>query len=306
MLTIEIQQIERQILGAQRRRDQALRISTRTSGRSSSRAEVQDFLRDKFTAHELYLYLQKETAALYRRMYELALDAARQAQHAFNLERGHTTRHFLPDCAWDDLHEGLLAGERLGLALRHMEKAYLDENVREYELTKHFSLRLHFPVAFLRLRTTGRCEIDIPEWMFDLDYPGHYMRRIRNVTVTIPCVTGPYTGVHCRLTLLGSTTRIDPRRSAPAHECCCPQPAATSAGTTKDSRWNTRRAPTTRGSSGSTARARRSPRRPATTIPACSSSTSTTSAICRSSTWARSAAGGSSCRRRTTTSTSTR
>jgi hypothetical protein len=58
--------------------------------------------------------------------------------------------------------------------------------------------------------------------MYDLDYPGHYMRRIRNVTVTIPCVTGPYTGVHCRLTLLSSMTRIDPRLKAPVHDCCCP------------------------------------------------------------------------------------
>jgi len=185
---------------------------------------VQNFLRDKFTAPELYLYLQKETAGLHRRMYELAHNAARQAQHAFNLERGHTSRQFLPDCVWDDLHQGLLAGERLGLALRHMEKAYMDENVREYELTKHFSLRLHFPVAFLKLRATGCCEIDVPEWMFDLDYPGHFMRRIRNLTVTIPCVTAPFTGVHCRLTLLGSMTRVHPRRSAPVHECCCPQP----------------------------------------------------------------------------------
>jgi hypothetical protein len=224
VLTIEIQQIERQILAAQRRRGKALRDLDTHQRQIEHAIEVQDFLRDKFTAPELYLYLQKETAALHRRMYELALDAARQAQHAFNLERGHTTRNFLPDCAWDDLHQGLLAGERLGLASRHMEKAYLDENVREHELTKHLSLRLHFPIAFLQMRATGRCEIDIPEWMFDLDYPGHFMRRIRNLTVTIPCVTGPFTGVHCRLTLLASMTRIDPRRSAPAHECCCPEP----------------------------------------------------------------------------------
>ena len=39
-----------------------------------------------------------------------------------------------------------MAGERLSVALRHMEKAYLDENVREYELTKHVSLRLAIPV----------------------------------------------------------------------------------------------------------------------------------------------------------------
>jgi Tc toxin complex TcA C-terminal TcB-binding domain len=222
ILTIEIQQIERQILGAQRRRDQMLQDLNSHSRQMEQSRDVQDFLRDKFTAHDLYLYLQKETSALYGKTYDLALYAARQAEHAFNLERGHTTRHFLPECAWDDLHEGLMAGERLSAALRQMEKAYLDENVREYELTKQFSLRLHFPIEFLRLRATGRCEIDIPEWMFDLDFPGHYMRRIKNVTLTIPCVTGPYTGVHCRLTLLRSMTRIDPRRDAPVHECCCP------------------------------------------------------------------------------------
>jgi Tc toxin complex TcA C-terminal TcB-binding domain len=230
VLTIEIQQIERQILGAQRRRGKALRDLDTHQRQIEHAVEVQNFLRDKFTAVELYLYLQKETAALHRRMYELAFNAARQAEHAFNLERGHTARRFLPDYAWDDLHEGLLAGDRLGLAMRHMEKAYMDENVREHELTKHVSLRLHFPIAFLKLRATGSCEIDIPEWMFDLDYPGHFMRRIRNLTVTIPCVTGPFTGVHCRLTLLASMTRIDPRRSAPAHECCCPQPCCDECG----------------------------------------------------------------------------
>jgi hypothetical protein len=115
-----------------------------------------------------------------------------------------------------------MAGERLSTALRHMEKSYVDENIREYELTKHISLRLSFPLEYLRLRNNGHCEIEIPEWMFDQDFPGQYMRRIRSVFLTIPCVTGPYTGVHCRLTLLSSITRIDPRLIAPAHDCCCP------------------------------------------------------------------------------------
>jgi Tc toxin complex TcA C-terminal TcB-binding domain len=221
VLTIEIQQIERQILGAQRRRDQAMHDLNTHSRQMEHAAEVQNFLRDQFTAPDLYLWLQKETTALYFRMYELALRAARQAEFAYNFERGHTTRRFIPEQCWDDLHEGLLAGERLDLALHHMEKAYLDRNVREYELTKHFSLRLHFPKAYLRLRTTGYCEIELPEWMFDLDYPGQYMRRIKNITLTIPCQTGPYTGVHCRLTLLSSMTRIDPRLPAPVHQCCC-------------------------------------------------------------------------------------
>lgn len=220
VLTVEIEQIERQILAAERRRDIALRELNSHQRQIENAAEVHDFLRDKFTSHTLYLWMQRETAALYYQMYELAWHTARQAQRAFNYERGHTARNFIPSELWDNLHEGLLAGERLQLAVRQMEKAYYDENCREYELIKHISLRLHIPEAFLQLKLTGYCEIDIPEWMFDLDYPGHYMRRIKNVTLTIPCVVGPYTGVHCRLTLLSSSTRVDPRLNTPPTVCC--------------------------------------------------------------------------------------
>ncbi|NEN88689.1 MAG: insecticidal toxin complex protein [Okeania sp. SIO3H1] len=220
VLTIEVEQVERQILAAERRRDIAMRELNNHQQQMENATEVNDFLRDKFTNHALYLWMQQETAAMHYQMYELALQCARQAQRAFNFERGHTARKFIPAEIWNNLHEGLLSGERLQLALRHMEKAYYDENVREYELTKHISLRLHFPSAFLQLKTTGHCEIEIPEWLFDLDYPGHYMRRIKNVTMTIPCVVGPYTGVHCRLTLLSSKTRVEPRLIDPPHTCC--------------------------------------------------------------------------------------
>lgn len=219
VLGVEVEQIERQILAAERRRAVALRELNNHQRQIEHAAEVHDFLRDKFTNHALYLWLQQETAALYTQMYELALHTARQAQRAFNYERGHIARNFLPAELWDNLHEGLLAGERLQLAVRRMEKSYLDMNIRDYELTKHISLRLHFPRAFLQLLATGRCEIEIPEWMFDLDYPGHYLRRIKNVTLTIPAVVGPYTGVHSRLTLLSSTTRVDPRLSD--LKACC-------------------------------------------------------------------------------------
>ncbi len=220
LLDIEIEQIELQILAAERRRAVALRELNLQQRRIEQAGELQDFLRDKFTSHAVYLCLQKELADLFCQAYELAYYTARQAQRAFNFERGHTTRRFLPESTWDNLHEGLLAGEKLDLALERMETEYQDRNVREEELTKHISLRLHFPIEFLRLKVTGQCEIEIPEWMFDLDYPGHFMRRIRNVSLTIPCVTGPYTGVHCRLTLLSSATRIDPLLRRPAARCC--------------------------------------------------------------------------------------
>ena len=58
------------------------------------------------------------------------------------------------------------------------------------------------------LKETGLCELELPEWLFDMDYPGHYFRRIKSVSITIPCVTGPYTNVNCTLTLLGNEIRI--------------------------------------------------------------------------------------------------
>jgi hypothetical protein len=220
VLGLEIQQIERQLLAAERRRDIALRELNNHQRQVEHAAEVHDFLRDKFTAHQLYLFLQQETAALHAESYQLAVQVARQAERAFNLELGHTTRTFVGGEIWDDLREGLLAGERLTHALKRMEQAYLDANCREYELTKYLSLRQHFPAQFLALQTTGRCEIDIEEWRFDHDHPGHYLRRIKNVDLTVSCVAGPYTGVHCTLTLLRSSTRIDPALTAPVRGCC--------------------------------------------------------------------------------------
>ncbi len=219
VLDIEIQQIERQILAAERKRDAALRQLNNLAQQKQQAAEGQDLLRDKFTNHALYLFLQQEVAALHRQMFDVAWCWAQQAQRAFQLERELTTQNYLPLNVWDGLHEGLLAGERLSTALRAMEKAYFDQNRREQELVTRLSLRLDFPLAFLQLKTTGACEIEIPEWRLDREYPGHYLRRIKAVGLTIPCVAGPYTGVHCKLTLLSSATRIEPTL-LDVEECC--------------------------------------------------------------------------------------
>jgi hypothetical protein len=216
----EIERLTREILGAERRSDAQLREVGNQQRQIEYTREIDNFLRDKFTNDALYLYHQRHLSGLYRQLYELALGCSRQAEQKFNVERGHTDEHFIHGELWDKLHEGLLAGERLDLDLRRMQKTYDDCNRREYELTEQISLQREFPLAFLQLKVTGVCEIEIPEWMFDRHYPGHYMRRIKNVALTIPCVAGPYTGVHCRLTLLSSTTRIQPWLHGPVEHCC--------------------------------------------------------------------------------------
>jgi hypothetical protein len=59
--------------------------------------------------------------------------------------------------------------------------------------------------------------VQLPEQLFDMDYPGHYLRRLRDVSLTIPCVAGPYTNVNCTLTLASSKVRFNPSAGSGAN-----------------------------------------------------------------------------------------
>jgi hypothetical protein len=83
-------------------------------------------------------------------------------------------------------------------------------NKREYEMTKHVSLVQLDPGAILELRNTGTCTILIPEEIYDMDGPGHYLRRIKSVAVSIQCVVGPYASVSCTLIQTKSSIRRSP------------------------------------------------------------------------------------------------
>jgi hypothetical protein len=77
-------------------------------------------------------------------------------------------------------------------------------------MIKHVSLLQLEPETLLELRNAGRCAIVLTEESFDMDEPGHYMRRIKSVAVSIPCVAGPYASLNCTLTQTKSSIRRSP------------------------------------------------------------------------------------------------
>jgi hypothetical protein len=176
--------------------------------------ETDRFLREKFTNEELYAWMQGEISRLYYEYYRFAFDTARKAEQSMKHELMRPevdATDYIKFNYWDGGRKGLLSGEALYQDVKRMEMAYHENNKREYELTKHISLRQLDPVALLALKATGSCEVTVPEWLFDLDTPGHYMRRIKNVSLSIPSVTGPYTSIHCTLSLLKSSLRRSPQ-----------------------------------------------------------------------------------------------
>lgn len=199
----ELEQLDKQILSAQIRLDMANRELDNHQLQLSNAKATDDFMRNKFTNEELYTWMSGQLASTYFKSYQLAYDLAKKADNCYQSELPLSTKYpnggFVTFGYWDSLRKGLLGGENLQFDLRRMEAAYLDDNVRELELTKHISLALFSPDKLLALRQSGTCDISIPEALFDLDYPGHYLRRIKSVSISIPCVAGPYTTISCTL-----------------------------------------------------------------------------------------------------------
>lgn len=164
------------------------------------------YLRSKFTNKELYDWMVAQASAVYFNAYKLAFDVAKKCERCFQHELG-STETFLKFGYWDSLRKGLASADALLHDLKQMEIAYLDQHKREYELTRHISLAQLAPAALIRLKATGKCIVHIPESLFDMDHPGHYMRRHKSVSISIPCVVGPYTSVSCKLSLINNRYR---------------------------------------------------------------------------------------------------
>lgn len=205
---IDAQGIEHQIAAARLRIAIAERELANQELQIEQSAEIDDFMRNKFTNRDLYNWMVTQISTVYFQCYQLAYDLAKRAEKAYQHELADYSASFIKFGYWDSLKKGLLAGDRLYYDLRRMEAAYYENNKRELELTRHISLAQIDPAALIQLRETGECEFEVPEALFNLDFPGHYLRRIRWVEMTIPCVAGPYAGVNATLTLLSNRIRV--------------------------------------------------------------------------------------------------
>ncbi|HKR05221.1 MAG TPA: hypothetical protein VJY62_11370, partial [Bacteroidia bacterium] len=202
---IESAQIEKQIIGAGIRIAIAEKELENHDLQIENAKATEEYFKSKYTNRQLYDWMLTQVSTVYFQAYQLAYDMAKKAEKCYQFELGIQNTNFIQFGYWDSLKKGLLAGDKLAHDIHRMDAAFMENNVREFEITKHISLAQLFPQALLELKTTGTLidPIVLEEWMFDMDYPGHYMRRIKTVSVSIPCIAGPYTSINCRLELVG-------------------------------------------------------------------------------------------------------
>lgn len=93
--------------------------------------QLQDnFLHSKFTNEALYTWMIGQLSTVYKSAYNLALGMAMKAERCFRLEIGNSSSPpFIQYNYWDNLRNGLLAGNGLINDINTLESAYQDQNV---------------------------------------------------------------------------------------------------------------------------------------------------------------------------------
>ena len=170
---------------------------------------IAKYLQHKFTNEELYQWLSGRISALYHQQYQLALETAILAQKAYQFELNNE-KEFINIIYWDSAHRGLVAGESLLSSLTSMEQSYKTYlSHRKLEIEKTISLNDFAPQALIHFKTKGDCTFVLTERSFDYDFPGHYQRQIKSISISIPAIVGPYQNIHATLSQLHNSVVLD-------------------------------------------------------------------------------------------------
>ncbi|EKG35762.1 insecticidal toxin protein, putative [Pseudomonas syringae pv. avellanae str. ISPaVe013] len=198
-------------------------LQLRQAQEAKKQAEtVYAFLNKRFTNSQLYQWLNGQFSTFYYQAYDATFSLCLATQACWQYEIADYSASFIQPAAWKDAWRGLTAGEALKLNLLRMDAAYLARNERKMEIVKTVSVR-QLPEAegddtginhgwdavVERLAQDGIAEFEITRAMLDEDYPDHYLRRIKRISVSVPATVGPYQDIRATLTQSYSAVQMD-------------------------------------------------------------------------------------------------
>ncbi|MEX0959535.1 MAG: neuraminidase-like domain-containing protein [Burkholderiales bacterium] len=166
--------------------------------RAGFASDTIEFLTSKANNAELYEWMKKNLRRLYREQLNMAVATAIAARHALEFER-QARFDFIGNNYWDDDHMGMVGAQRLADDLAKMEQQRLRTAQRKREVQKTISLASVDPIRFEEFKRTGVLDFTTSMLWYDQDFPGHYMRLIRDVSVSTRAVIPPNEAIHATL-----------------------------------------------------------------------------------------------------------
>ncbi|WP_144289776.1 neuraminidase-like domain-containing protein [Ideonella sp. A 288] len=102
-----------------------------------------------------------------------------------------------------DSLRGLTGAANLLRDLYQLDQYAFLKNQRKHELTETVSLARLDPLAFAQLSRTGRMVFETPMSILDSKFPGHYLRLVRRVRMTVIALIPPNSGIRATLSNSG-------------------------------------------------------------------------------------------------------
>ncbi len=237
----DIHQIEAQLAALDVRIESAELQKTHLEMQQGQAQAQLDFLQTKFSNSALYSWLRGRLATIYFQFYDLAVSRCLMAEKAWHWESGKSDT-YIRSGGWQGTWAGLTCGEGLMLNLAQLETARMKWSKRALEVTRTVSLadfyrstltetdqfELSAAVSALlngetppegsaervRLDESGALTASIA--LADLnivdDYPSGLgdQRRIKQVSVSLPALLGPYQDVQAVLNYTGVVNELPP------------------------------------------------------------------------------------------------
>ncbi|MBD2803407.1 insecticidal toxin complex protein A [Xenorhabdus sp. ZM] len=231
----EIKQIDAQLATLAVRREAAVLQKNYLETQQAQTQAQLAFLQSKFSNAALYNWLRGRLSAIYYQFYDLAVSLCLMAEQTYQYELHNGAARFIKPGAWHGTYAGLLAGETLMLNLAQMEKSYLEKDERALEVTRTVSLAEMYAgltensfilknkvielvnagkgsagTALNGLNIEGaqlHASLKLSDLNIAADYPDGLgnTRRIKQISVTLPALLGPYQDVRAILSYGGST-----------------------------------------------------------------------------------------------------
>lgn len=224
----ELQVLDKQ-LEAQQHATQAASAGLDHSRKALAQAEqIYAFYQNKSTSAALYRWLRSQASTWHATLFDVAVSLCNSAEACWQYETGNYDKRIIRTPVWQADRWGLNAGAELRLDLQRLEAEALLRNERHLEIRKTVSLQAlllgdeplvfdthgepikDWPALLTVLRGDGELAFNLSQSLYDQDYPGHYMRRLHSVAVSLPALLGPYQNIRATLTQTQSSLLIRP------------------------------------------------------------------------------------------------
>lgn len=179
---------------------------------------IVDFLAKKFTNAELYEWMSGILGAVYSYFLQQATAMAQLAENQLAFERQDMPPKFIQADYWEipsDIgslttpeqktpdRKGLTGSARLLQDIYQLDQYAFETDKRKLNLSQTFSLARMAPYDFEVFRQTGVLPFATPMSFFDQGFPGHYLRLIKRVRVSVIALIPPHHGIRATLTATG-------------------------------------------------------------------------------------------------------